>query len=81
SSPSCSSSMPSTLSMDPWLVTPFSTSNSPYCSNNNGSNNHDGIPFFPTNCNVSTLYPVPSYPTAPLHHPYGSFCSDPNEVL
>ncbi|CAF3438125.1 unnamed protein product [Rotaria socialis] len=81
SSPSCSSSVPSTLSMDPWLVTPFSTSNSSYCSNNNGSNNHGDMPFFPTNCNVSTLYPAPSYPTAPLHHPYGSFCSDPNEAL
>jgi hypothetical protein len=61
---SASSSSPS-LPLDPWLITPF-------CSNTNGSNN----PFFPPNCNVSTLYPTP-----PLHHPYGSFCSDSNEIL
>ena len=80
SSPSCSSSVPSGLSMDPWLVTPFSASNSSYCTNTNGSNNHSGIPFFPTNCNMSTLYPPSSYPTPSLHHPYGSFSSDPNEI-
>ena len=52
----------------------FSTSS--YSTNTNGSHNSNNVPFFPTNCNVSTLYP-----TAPLHHPYGSYCSDPNEVL
>ncbi|CAF3691287.1 unnamed protein product [Rotaria sordida] len=73
SSPSCSS----TLSMDPWLVTPFTTSNSSFCTNTNNTNNSNGISFFPTNCNVSTLYP-----TSSLHHPYGSYSSsDTNEIL
>src|SRR5690349_17051791 len=76
SSPSCSSSIPSTLPMDPWLVNPFTTSNASYCTNTNGTNNPGGIPFFPTNCNVSTLYSTPS-----LHHPYGSFSSDTNEII
>ncbi len=76
SSPSCSSSVPSGLQMDPWLVNPFTASNTPFCTNPNGSNNSGGIPFFPTNCNVSTLYPTP-----PLHHPYGSFSSDTNEII
>ncbi|CAF2992314.1 unnamed protein product [Rotaria sp. Silwood2] len=81
SSPSCSSSVPSALSMDPWLVTPFTTSNSSFCTNTNGSNNPGGIQFFPTNCNVSTLYPTSSYSTPQLHHSYGSFSSDTNEIL
>lgn len=81
SSPSCSSSVPSALSMDPWLVTPFSGGNPSFCSNTNTSNNHSGITFFPTNCNVSTLYPTSSYPTPSLHPPYGSFSSDPNDIL
>jgi hypothetical protein len=76
SSPSCSSSLSATLPMDPWLVNPFTTSNASFCTNTSGSNNPGGIPFFPTNCNVSTLYPTP-----PLHHPYGSFSSDTNEIL
>ncbi|CAF1164001.1 unnamed protein product [Adineta steineri] len=73
SSPSCSSS---NLPMDPWLINQFTSSNPSFCTNTNGSNNHGGIPFFPTNCNVSTLYPTP-----PLHHPYSSFSSDSNELL
>ncbi|CAF1103432.1 unnamed protein product [Adineta steineri] len=73
SSPSCSSS---NLPMDPWLINQFTSSNPSFCTNTNGSNNHGGIPFFPTNCNVSTLYPTP-----PLHHPYSSFASDSNELL
>jgi len=81
SSPSCSSSVPSTLPMDPWLVNPFSTSNPSFCTNTNGSNNPGCIPFFPTNCNVSTLYSTSSYPTPSLHHPYGSFSSDTNEII
>jgi len=81
SSPSCSSSVQSTLPMDPWLINPFTTSNASYCSNTNGSNNPGGIPFFPTNCNVSTLYPTSSYPNPSLHHPYGSFSSDTNEII
>lgn len=76
SSPSCSSSVPSTLPMDPWLVNPFSNSNTSFCTNPNGSNNSTGIPFFPTNCNVPTLYSTPQ-----LHHPYGSFSSDANELI
>jgi hypothetical protein len=79
SSPSCSSSIPSTLPMDPWLVTPFTTSNSSYCTNTNGSNNPGSIPFFPSNCNVSSLYSS-SYPNGSLHYPYGSFSSDTNEM-
>ncbi|CAF4125156.1 unnamed protein product, partial [Rotaria sp. Silwood2] len=47
----------------------------------NGSNNPGGIQFFPTNCNVSTLYPTSSYSTPQLHHSYGSFSSDTNEIL
>ena len=63
SSPSCSSSIPSAMPIDPWLVNPYT------------SNNPAGISFFPTNCNVPSLYPTP-----PLHHPYGSFASDANEM-
>lgn len=83
SSPSCSSSVPSTtLPIDPWLVNPFATSNTSFCTNTNGSNNPNCIPFFPTNCNVSTLYPSSSYPNPSLHHPYGSFSSsDTNELI
>lgn len=72
SSPSCSSA----LSMDPWLVNPFSNTNTSYCNNSNGSTHPNGIPFFPTNCNVPALYPTP-----PLHHSYPSFPSDTNELL
>ena len=85
SSPSCSSSIPSVLPMDPWLVTPFTTSNASYGSHPSRSSHSNGIPFFPTNCNISSLYPSSSssspYSSASLHHPYGSFSSDPNELL
>ncbi|CAF1666973.1 unnamed protein product, partial [Adineta ricciae] len=77
SSPSCSSSLP----IDPWLVNPFSSSNGSFGPNTNGSNNANNIPFFPANCNVSSLYSSSNYPTPSLHHPpYGSF-SDANEIL
>ncbi len=81
SSPSCSSSVPPTLPMDPWLVNPFTPQNSSFCNNTNGSNNPGSIPFFPTNCSVSTFYPTSSYPTPSFRHPYGSFSSDTNEML
>lgn len=82
SSPSCPSLVPTSLSMDPWLVSPFVTPNGSYGSNPSGPTNATGLPFFPTNCNVPSLYPASSpYPTPPLHHPYGSFSSDTNEIL
>lgn len=82
SSPSCSSSVSATLPIDPWFVGPFTTQNPSFAINSTGSNHSPGITFFPSNCNVSSLYPTSSaYPTPPLHHPYGSFSSDANEIL
>jgi homeobox protein len=68
--PSSSSPMSSTLAIDPWLISPFSTNTNPT--------------FFPSNCNTSSLYSSSTYPTPPppsLHHSYGSFSSDTNEIL
>jgi homeobox protein len=74
--PSSSSPISSTLSMDPWLMSSFST-------NTNGTHHSNNVSFFPTNCNVSSLYSSSTYPTPPppLHHSYGSFSSDTNEII
>jgi homeobox protein len=61
-------------SPDPWLLSPFTTST-------NGTHNST---FFPTNCNVSSLYSSSAYPTPPppsLHHSYPSFSSDTNDMI
>jgi len=80
--PSSSSPVSSTLPMDPWLMSQFTTSTSSFPPNTNGSHNTNGIAFFPTNCNVSSLYSSSTYPTPPsLHHSYGSFSSDTNEII
>lgn len=72
SSSSCpSASVSSSLTMDPWLVPAFPPANGSFVSNSS-----TGLPFFPTNCNVSSLYPPPH-----SHHPYASFSSDTNEIL
>ncbi len=76
--PSSSSPVSSTLSLDPWLISPFST-------NANSTHHSNNVPFFPTNCNVSSLYSSSTYPTPPppptLHHSYGPFSSDPNDII
>ena len=65
--PSSSSPVSSTLPMDPWLISSFST-------NTNSS-------YFPSNCNTSSLYSSSTYPSPPsLHHSYGPFSSDTNEI-
>jgi retina and anterior neural fold homeobox protein len=86
-SPSCSSSGQSAINVDPWLVSPFTVSNSSYTS----PNHTHGMPFFRTNCNLASLYPsTSSFTNSSLHqqqqqhhhhhHPYGSFSSDNNEI-
>ncbi|CAF1636242.1 unnamed protein product [Rotaria magnacalcarata] len=78
--PSSSSPGSSTLPLDPWLVSSFTTSS--YSTNPNGSHNSNNIQFFPTNCNVSSLYSSSAYPTSPpFHHSYGSFSSDTNDMI
>lgn len=63
-----SSSSP--LPIDPWLMPPFSTTS-------NGTH----PTFFPGNCHTSSLYSSSTYPTPPpLHHSYGSFSSDTNDL-
>ncbi|CAF0746673.1 unnamed protein product [Rotaria sp. Silwood1] len=80
--PSSSSPISSTLPLDPWLVSPFTTSTSTFSTNTNGTHNPNNVTFFPTNCNVSSLYSSSTYPTSPpFHHSYGSFCSDTNEII
>lgn len=81
SSATSSSPAPASLSIDPWLVSPFSGSVPPFQNANNNSHNNS-VPFFPNNCNVSSLYSSSSnYPTASsLHHPYGSFVTDNNDT-
>lgn len=70
--PSSTSPISSTLAIDPWLLSPFSNSANPSHHSNN-------VTFFPSNCNVSSLYSSSAYPTPPppasLHHSYGSFSS------
>jgi homeobox protein len=70
--PSSSSPISSTLPIDPWLLSPFST--------NTNATHHT---FFPTNCNTSSLYSSSTYqtPPPPLHHSYGSFSSDTNDII
>ena len=80
SSPSCSPLVPSTLPMDPWVITPFTTANSSFCTHINGSNNFDSVPFVPTNYNVSSFYHTSSYPAPQRHHQYSSFSSDTNKI-
>lgn len=77
--PSSSSPVSASLPIDPWLVAPFAP-------NANSSHNSSSVPFFPANNgNVSSLYSASAYPTPPpppsLHHPYGSYAPDTNDVL
>jgi hypothetical protein len=73
--PTSSSPMSSTLPMDPWLLSSFST-------NPNSTHNTNNVTYFPTNCNLSSLYSSSPYPTPPpLHHSYGSFSSDTNDTF
>ena len=79
--PSSSSPVSSSLGIDPWLVSPFSSSVPSFSTANNGSHSSSSVPFFPTNCNVSSLYSSSNYPSgSSLHHSYGSFSSDNNET-
>ncbi|CAF0830110.1 unnamed protein product [Adineta steineri] len=79
--PSSSSPVSSSMNMDPWLISPFTNSSS-FSTNTNGSHNTNTVPFYPTNCNVSSLYSSSAYPTPPpLHHSYGSFSSDTNDII
>lgn len=80
--PSSSSPATSNLPLDPWLVTPFTTSVPSFSTSGNASHSTSSNSFFPTNCNVSSLYSSSTYPTPPpFHHPYGSFSSDNNETI
>ena len=79
-----SSPVSSAMPLDPWFVSSFASSTSSFSANTNGSYNANTVPFFPTNCNVSSLYSSSAYPTPPpapsLHHPYGTYSSDTNEI-
>ncbi|CAF1133863.1 unnamed protein product, partial [Adineta ricciae] len=80
---SSSSPVSSAIPIDPWLISPFANTTIPFSNNTNSSHNTNSVPFYPTNCNVSSLYSSSPYPTPPppsLHHPYGSFSSDPNDI-
>ena len=85
SSPSCSSSISSTIPIDPWFVGPFSGAPSSFSGHGNGSvvSNSTSIPFFSNNCNVSSLYSSSSspYSAGALHNPYASFSSEPHDIL
>ncbi|UJR33035.1 hypothetical protein I4U23_020494 [Adineta vaga] len=82
--PSSSSPVSSTMPIDPWFVSPFANTTASFATNTNPSHSTNNVSFFPTNCNVSSLYSSSPYPTPPppsLHHSYGSFPPDPNDII